>query len=102
MKKLIPVIGLAAIALAATAATAVGRAHSSKGSADICVLLPDTKSSVRWETADRPFLDKAFKAAGISHTIVTYAIIRIRPGYCERDSPSGLAELTFESNQNRS
>ena len=70
MKKLIPAIGLAAIALAATAATAVGRAHSSKGSAEICVLLPDTKSSVRWETADRPFLDKAFTAAGISHTIV--------------------------------
>jgi D-xylose transport system substrate-binding protein len=29
------------------------------------VLLPDTKSSVRWETADRPLLQKAFDAAGV-------------------------------------
>ncbi|HVP02303.1 MAG TPA: substrate-binding domain-containing protein [Solirubrobacteraceae bacterium] len=36
----------------------------------IAVLLPDSKSSVRWETQDRPDLDKAFTAAGIPHTIV--------------------------------
>ena len=29
------------------------------------MLLPDTKSSVRWETVDRPLLQKAFKAAGV-------------------------------------
>jgi ABC-type xylose transport system substrate-binding protein len=34
------------------------------------VLLPDTQSSVRWETQDRRYLDQAFKAAGIDHTIV--------------------------------
>ncbi len=34
------------------------------------MLLPDTQSSVRWEQFDRPYLDQAFKAAGISHTIV--------------------------------
>jgi D-xylose transport system substrate-binding protein len=33
------------------------------------VLLPDTKSSVRWETVDRPFLKKAFDAAGVQSTI---------------------------------
>src|SRR3954453_7561511 len=39
---------------------------SSSGSADkVAVLLPDTKSSVRWETADRPLLSQAFKAAGV-------------------------------------
>src|SRR3954453_15201122 len=39
---------------------------SSSGSADkVAVLLPDTKSSVRWETADRPLLEQAFKAAGV-------------------------------------
>jgi D-xylose transport system substrate-binding protein len=39
---------------------------SSSGSADkVAVLLPDTKSSVRWETADRPLLQQAFKAAGV-------------------------------------
>jgi D-xylose transport system substrate-binding protein len=31
----------------------------------VAVLLPDTKSSVRWETADRPLLKKAFDAAGV-------------------------------------
>ena len=70
MKKLIPVLGLALVAVAGTATIAQGRSQSAKAGADICVLLPDTKSSVRWETADRPFLDKAFTAAGISHTIV--------------------------------
>jgi D-xylose transport system substrate-binding protein len=43
---------------------------SSSGSADkVAVLLPDTKSSVRWETADRPLLQQAFKAAGVPVTI---------------------------------
>jgi D-xylose transport system substrate-binding protein len=39
------------------------------GSADICVLLPDPKSSVRWETQDRPALVAAFKKAGVSYVI---------------------------------
>ena len=44
---------------------------SSSGSkAQVAVLLPDTQSSVRWEQFDRPYLDKALTAAGISHTIV--------------------------------
>ena len=30
----------------------------------VAVLLPDSKSSVRWETVDRPFLKKAFDDAG--------------------------------------
>jgi D-xylose transport system substrate-binding protein len=39
---------------------------SSGGKADkVAVLLPDTKSSVRWETADRPLLEAAFKKAGV-------------------------------------
>src|SRR5215831_20387422 len=35
----------------------------------IGVILPDSKSSVRWETADRPFLEAAFKAAGVQYDI---------------------------------
>src|SRR3954463_12727178 len=43
---------------------------SSSNSADkVAVLLPDTKSSVRWETADRPLLTSAFKSAGVPATI---------------------------------
>lgn len=33
------------------------------------VILPDTETSVRWETADRPFLEQAFKDAGIEADI---------------------------------
>jgi D-xylose transport system substrate-binding protein len=33
------------------------------------VLLPDTQSSIRWESFDRPLLGQAFKAAGIDATI---------------------------------
>jgi D-xylose transport system substrate-binding protein len=47
-----------------------GSSTSSSGSADkVAVLLPDTKSSVRWETADRPLLKQAFDAAGVPVTI---------------------------------
>src|SRR5918994_6289090 len=36
----------------------------------VAVLLPDSKSSVRWETVDRPFLRKAFDDAGVEADIV--------------------------------
>jgi D-xylose transport system substrate-binding protein len=43
------------------------------GSADktptIGVILPDSKSSARWETADRKYLEEAFKAAGVDYDI---------------------------------
>jgi D-xylose transport system substrate-binding protein len=35
----------------------------------IGVILPDTKSSVRWESKDRPALEAAFKTAGVPYTI---------------------------------
>src|SRR5215203_2086781 len=35
-------------------------------SGKIAVLLPDTKSSDRWEKADRRFFEEAFKAAGLT------------------------------------
>jgi D-xylose transport system substrate-binding protein len=35
----------------------------------IGVILPDTKSSVRWESADRPALEAAFEAAGVDYEI---------------------------------
>ncbi|WP_380168042.1 sugar ABC transporter substrate-binding protein [Jannaschia sp. R86511] len=33
------------------------------------VILPDSASSARWETADRPFLQEAFEAAGVTADI---------------------------------
>jgi D-xylose transport system substrate-binding protein len=35
----------------------------------IGVILPDTKSSARWETADKPLLEQAFKTAGVQYDI---------------------------------
>lgn len=35
----------------------------------IGVILPDSASSVRWETADRRFLEEAFEAAGVDYDI---------------------------------
>jgi D-xylose transport system substrate-binding protein len=44
--------------------------ESSGGEAGkVAVLLPDSKSSVRWETVDRPSLAEAFKAAGVEAEI---------------------------------
>jgi len=42
---------------------------SGGGGGKVAVLLPDTKSSVRWEQFDRKYLNQAFTAAGIDHTI---------------------------------
>ncbi|MDA2889680.1 substrate-binding domain-containing protein [Mycolicibacterium sp. BiH015] len=39
------------------------------GGGKVGVILPDTKSSVRWETKDRPALEAAFKEAGVEYTI---------------------------------
>ena len=44
-------------------------ATEEKKAGKVAVLLPDSKSSVRWETADRPFLQEAFDAAGVEVTI---------------------------------
>jgi len=61
------VVALAVASVAVTAA--IAKPAKSSASADICVLLPDPKSSVRWETQDRPALVAAFKKAGVSYVI---------------------------------
>jgi D-xylose transport system substrate-binding protein len=50
--------------------TSSGSSTTSSKAGKVAVLLPDTKSSVRWETQDRKYLDQAFTAAGVPHTIV--------------------------------
>jgi D-xylose transport system substrate-binding protein len=70
------VVAFLATALIATGVTACG-SDGDDGGGDgkstgaeidgkIAVLLPDSKSSARWETADRRFFEEAFKAAGLS------------------------------------
>ncbi|MEU7987707.1 substrate-binding domain-containing protein [Streptosporangium canum] len=41
----------------------------SKVAGKVGVILPDSKSSARWETADRKYLEEAFKAAGVAYDI---------------------------------
>jgi D-xylose transport system substrate-binding protein len=65
---------VAAVALLALVATAVAGARpaahkTTKAAIQACVLLPDTKSSARYELFDRPYLAAAFKAAGVAATI---------------------------------
>ena len=48
---------------ASTSASSGGKAQK------VGVLLPDTKSSIRWESFDRPLLQQAFQAAGVPVTI---------------------------------
>jgi len=56
-------IGVVAVA----GATASVKTH--KASVDVCVLLPDTKSSVRWVQFDAPDMKAAFAKAGVSASI---------------------------------
>jgi D-xylose transport system substrate-binding protein len=68
-------LGTAAAAALAFGATACGTDGGSDGGDDngsaakVGVILPDSASSDRWETADRPYLEAAFKAAGIEYEI---------------------------------
>src|SRR5947208_4539139 len=61
---------IASVAVHAAAAAARVNAPANKSATAVaCVLLPDTKSSVRYELFDRPYLAKAFKAAHVSYSI---------------------------------
>jgi D-xylose transport system substrate-binding protein len=60
----------AAVAIAAASAlllSGTGAAHAASKRA--CVILPDADSGTRWESGDRPALDKALKAAGFETDI---------------------------------
>lgn len=46
--------------------TAAPSEPSGKTEGKIAILLPDSKSSARWETADRVFFERAFQAAGLT------------------------------------
>ena len=69
MKKLIAVLVLAFLTVTVSVTGAVAKPSKKAATADICTLLPDPKSSVRWETQDRPALVAAFKKAGVSYVI---------------------------------
>jgi len=59
----------AVAALAVTVAVATAGTSSRKASIQVCVLLPDTSSSVRWVQFDAPDIAKSLKAAGVTYSI---------------------------------
>ena len=54
---------------ASSAASSAAGSGSAGTAGKIGVILPDTKSSARWETQDRPNLEAAFKAANVEFDI---------------------------------
>jgi D-xylose transport system substrate-binding protein len=66
----VPVVLSAAVAACGSNSGAGEKAATAtKSPARVAVLLPDTKSSVRYETFDRPLLTKALTAAGVPVTV---------------------------------
>jgi D-xylose transport system substrate-binding protein len=59
------VVGVATTVIGAVA----GGQGKAQGNTDVCFLLPDPKTSVRWETQDRPAFIAAAKKAGISYSV---------------------------------
>src|SRR3954463_15115926 len=66
-------LGLSALAVAGLAvfvvATATASTKHRTANVDVCVLLPDTKSSVRWVQFDAPAMKAAFAKAGVKASI---------------------------------
>ena len=62
------VAGVAAVA--GLVVTVTGATAKTSAGILACGLMPDTKTSVRWEQFDKPYLIKAFKAAKISARVV--------------------------------
>jgi D-xylose transport system substrate-binding protein len=59
-----------AVAIAGVAvAVATGATARKAANIQVCVLLPDTKSSVRWVQFDPPYIAKALKKAGVTYSI---------------------------------
>ena len=70
MKRLIVALGVAAVVVGTTVSGALaGSTGPGQGTKDVCFLLPDPKTSVRWETQDRPAFIAAAKKAKISYII---------------------------------
>jgi D-xylose transport system substrate-binding protein len=60
-------VGALAIGVAGAFA---GTSSNESGSTQVCALLPDTTTSVRYVLFDAPDLSKAFKAAGVSFSVL--------------------------------
>ncbi|HXG75092.1 MAG TPA: substrate-binding domain-containing protein [Gaiellaceae bacterium] len=69
MKRFVITLVVAALAVGLTVGGASATSSGAGQTADVCFLLPDPKTSVRWETQDRPAFIAAAKKAKISYVI---------------------------------
>jgi len=60
---------LGGIAALAVSAAAVASTKKKSASVQVCVLLPDTKSSVRWTQFDPKYIGAALKKAGVTYSM---------------------------------
>ena len=58
---------VALVAAGVMVAVATGGTAKRAANVQVCVLLPDTKSSVRWTQFDPPYIAKALKKAGVTY-----------------------------------
>ncbi|OLB82405.1 MAG: sugar ABC transporter substrate-binding protein [Actinobacteria bacterium 13_2_20CM_2_71_6] len=63
------VLTLGSLAACGKSSTPSGGSSGGAKAPYIGVILPDSKTSARWETADRKYLEEAFKAAGVKYDI---------------------------------
>ncbi|HZU20016.1 MAG TPA: substrate-binding domain-containing protein [Gaiellaceae bacterium] len=68
-RKWFAIVGVFALVASAVAAGAMASTKKKSASIEVCVLLPDTKSSVRWVQFDAPDIAKALKKAGVTYSI---------------------------------
>jgi D-xylose transport system substrate-binding protein len=107
--RLVALLSVFALAVAAAgcgggdeSASGTGTAAGTGGGAcdkPIWVLLPDSATSPRWESDDRPYFDKAFTAAGVEHTIVNAeGDAATQQSQAEQAIAAGAAVIVLTSN----
>jgi D-xylose transport system substrate-binding protein len=68
-RSVVLLLALAALVGSLAATGAFASSGKTKANIQVCVLLPDTKSSVRWVQFDAPAFATALKAAGVTYSI---------------------------------
>jgi len=69
VKKLALVLAAAALTVGLTVTGALAKTAKTSAKTDVCFLMPDTKTSIRWTQYDAPSLVKALKGYKVSYII---------------------------------
>ena len=69
MKKLVLVFAAAALVVSLTVTGALAKTAKKAAATQVCFLMPDTKTSIRWVQFDAPSLVKALKKLKVSYVV---------------------------------